>query len=352
MKLKLVLGTLIALVTLGVAGGVAFAADSSQRQGGIGKVIAIEGDTIVVENFWGTFDVLTDEETVFRVRGIENPTIKDVNVGDIVAGRIEKGEDGTFLAKLVAVIPPGAIKRRGLGKVTAVGKDSITIKRRNGESVTVHVNDETLFRIRGVENPGLEDIQVGDIVAGKALKQEDDTLLAKLIIVVPPKEERVRGLGRVTAVGEDSLTVERHNGESVTIYVDDETLFRIRGIEDPGLEDIQVGDIVAGKVVKQEEGTLLAKLIIVVPPKEERVRGLGKVTAVGEDSLTVERRNGESVTLYVDDETLFRIRGIENPTIEDVQVGDLLAGTALRQEDGTLLAKLIIVLPFRPQGPS
>jgi hypothetical protein len=105
MKTKLLLGTLAALVILGLVGGVAFAAEPSRRIRGLGRVTAVSGDTITVENRRGTFDILTDEETVFRARGIENPSIKDVHVGDLVAGKVERQEDHTLLAKVVIVLP-------------------------------------------------------------------------------------------------------------------------------------------------------------------------------------------------------------------------------------------------------
>ena len=267
MKRKLLLGTLITLLTLGISGGVAFAADSVQRHGGLGKVIAIGQNTLTVENQWGTFDILTDEKTVIRVPGVENPTLDDVPVGALVAGHVEKRDDSSFLAKAIFVVPPPKARLRGLGKVTAVGDDALTVETRRGETIQVLVDGETVLRIRGVEDPTLDAIHVGDIVAGQVERQEDSTLLAKIIAVVPPKNEHIRGLGKVTAVGDDALTVETRRGETIQVLVDGETVLRIRGVEDPTLEDIHIGDIVAGQAEKQGDGTLLAKIIAVVPPR-------------------------------------------------------------------------------------
>ncbi|MBN1580947.1 MAG: hypothetical protein JXA89_09620 [Anaerolineae bacterium] len=269
MKLKLILGTLAAVLVFGLAGGTAFAADSLQRQGGLGRVIDIQGEVIIVENQLGTFDIHTDGETVFRVRGVEQPTIDDVSVGDLVAGRVEKQDDGTLLAKLVTVMPSPGRRLRGLGRVTAVGADSLTVEIRNGEAHTILIDADTKFRIKDVEDATLADIQVGDVVAGAVVKQEDGTLLAKLVVVVPPKGERVRGLGKVTAVGQNSLTVETRNGKTHTILVDAGTKFRIKDVEEPTLADVQVGDVVAGVVVKQDDDTLLAKLVAVMPPRSQ-----------------------------------------------------------------------------------
>lgn len=106
MKTKLLLGTLATLALLSLMGSVAFAAEPLRHMRGLGKVTAIAGQTITVETRRGTFDILTDENTVFRVKGVENPTVDDIQVGDTIAGQVEKQEDDTLLAKVIAVVPP------------------------------------------------------------------------------------------------------------------------------------------------------------------------------------------------------------------------------------------------------
>jgi hypothetical protein len=108
-------------------------------------------------------------------------------------------------------------------------------------------------------------VRAGDVVAGRAVKQDDRTLLAKLIAVVPPEPRRVRGLGKVTAIEGSTITVENRRG-TFPILVDDETVFRIRDVENPTIGDVQVGDVVAGRVVKQDD-TLVARMIGVLPAK-------------------------------------------------------------------------------------
>ena len=64
-----------------------------------------------------------------------------------------------------------------------------------------------------------------------------------------------------------TLTVQARQHGEVMIQTDEETVFRVKDVEDASLKDVQVDDVVAGVVVKQEDGTLLAKLIAVVPPR-------------------------------------------------------------------------------------
>jgi hypothetical protein len=176
---------LAALIVFSLVGGTAYAADSLQRRGGLGKVIDIRGKIIVVENQLGTFDIHTDSETVFRIKDVENPTLADIEVGDVVAGAVTQQGAGRLLAKLVAVVPPLRERMRGLGKVTEVGADSLTVETRNGETHTILVDAQTVFRVKDVENPTLADIEVDDLVAGVVAKGDDGSLLAKLVAVVP-----------------------------------------------------------------------------------------------------------------------------------------------------------------------
>ena len=194
MKNKLILGALIALVTLGLVGGTAaFATGTLQKVRGMGKVTAVdlEAGTLTVDTWCGTVTLYTNEETVFHVRGVENPSLADIQVGDPLAGEVERQEDGTLLATHLAVVPPKQDRARGLGKVTAIDLEAgtLTVEARRG-TVTLYTDENTLFRVKDVESPSLADIQVGDLLAGEVEKQDDDTLLATHLAVVPPKQDR------------------------------------------------------------------------------------------------------------------------------------------------------------------
>jgi ribosomal protein L35AE/L33A len=268
-KKKLLISTLVALVTLSLLGGTALAEEPSTRVRGLGKVAEVDLDagTLTVHTRRGMVTVHTDAATAFRIPGIEEPSLEDVQVGDLVAGVVERQEDGTLLALRIAVVPPKPERVRGWGRVEAVHGKRLVVRNRQG-TFEVLTDKHTVFRIRGVEDPSIVDIEVGDLVAGRAIKQEDGTLLAKLVAVVPPRLRPVRALGRVEAIHGKTLAVENRRG-TFEVHTDKDTVFRIRGIEDPSIVDVEVGDLVAGKVVNEADGTLLARLIAVVPPRNE-----------------------------------------------------------------------------------
>jgi RNase P/RNase MRP subunit p29 len=278
MKTKLLVGVLVVVVTLGVAGGAAFAADSQAKQDqgsfealsaaparmrALGKVVKVHGKTLEVKNRRGTFDVLTDDETVFRVLGNGDPSSKDIEAGDLVAGRVVKQEDGTFLAKVIAVVPPPSERWRGLGRVIEVQGNTLVVENRRG-TFDVLTDDETVFHVPGVEDPGIEDIEEGDPIAGKGIRQEDGVFLATAVAVVPPRRI-ARSLGRVIEIHGNKLVVETRRG-TFDVHTDKDTVFRVPGVEEPTIKHIHKGEIIAGHVVKQDGNRLLAKTIVVVRP--------------------------------------------------------------------------------------
>lgn len=67
----------------------AWAAEPEQGRFLRGQVTAIEGTTLIVKTPDGERQVTTSDETRFHIRGVEDPTIADVKVGDYILARVE-----------------------------------------------------------------------------------------------------------------------------------------------------------------------------------------------------------------------------------------------------------------------
>jgi hypothetical protein len=80
------------------------------------------------------------------------------------------------------------------GRVTAKTADSITIRTRGGETVTVHVSSDTQYQIRGVDDDGLDDVTV-DMVIGVAGRERSDGSIDASIVASG------RGIGRGDGLG-------------------------------------------------------------------------------------------------------------------------------------------------------
>lgn len=76
--------------------------------------------------------------------------------------------------------------------------------------------------------------------------------------------------GKVTAAGDDSISIERNDGETVEVAVDGDT----KVLAGPGKDDATVADIAAGKqvVVVREDGDEAAEAVMVEPSRKDRLK--------------------------------------------------------------------------------
>ena len=297
-----------------------------------GTVIAIRDTVFALRAPDGALRFQTNERTRFRIPGVESPTIEDLRVGDLADVAAVRRPAGGLLGVLVVVRPE---RVRLDGDVTQIAGNNLKIQNPGGE-VLVHTDENTRYRVPSVENPTLADIQVGDHIHGFAVKQGDGSLWGRLIAVVD--EYRLRG--QVTAIEGNAITIERPDG-SLTVVTDDHTRFRVPGVENPTLADVDVGDLVGVLAFGREDGTILARAVNVL-------RGIqfeGEVTAKDGAVLAVGTAGGP-LSVLTDAETRYRVPGVENATLDDVHVGERVrVGAGSQGPGGGLLAKGIAVLP-------
>ncbi len=124
-------------------------------------------------------NVITDAGTVFRVPGIEEPALDNVDVGAqaIVAGTWEN--ETTFDAVGVGVRSGRRAGQRAVvrGHAIRVETESLVLGTLRGP-VTVLVGDETQYRVPGVDDPGLDDVRTGAPVGVRGTWNVDGTLQA------------------------------------------------------------------------------------------------------------------------------------------------------------------------------
>ena len=68
--------------------------------------------------------------------------LADLAVGDSIRFRQERNDDGTFTITRIDVVQPHVG-----GTVTAVTDTTITVELRGGTTVTVHVDEDTAFKV-------------------------------------------------------------------------------------------------------------------------------------------------------------------------------------------------------------
>ncbi|HHS98595.1 MAG TPA: hypothetical protein ENK08_12020 [Chloroflexi bacterium] len=308
-----------------------------------GEVTAVTPPTLVVQTTTGPVVVTTDENTRFRIPGVENPSLEDIQVGDHVVCILRWREQGT-VAALVAVVNPDRQGERVGGQVLSVEGSDITIHTFGGETVVVHTDSETRFRIPGVEDPGPDDIEVGSLIGAVGERGEDGVFRARLVVVPRTAARRGRVTGEVMGIEGTTLVLQTKGGREVRLLTDEETVFHVPGVETPSLEDVHVGNRVTAEVVLRE-GVLYAAQVIVWPHQPARLRG--KVTAIEGRSLLLETPYGQ-VRVLTDDSTMFRIPGVENPSLDDVRVGDHVGCGGEWKNEKTFHASVVVVQRDRP----
>ncbi len=228
-----------------------------------GEVLAINDLTLTVQTALGERLVITDEATRFRIRGVEDPGMEDISVGDPILAIGRPDEEGNLLARVVAVASGPQVRRHTLrGVITAIEGDTLGLATR-GREVRVVTTEGTLFRIPGVEDPGIDDLNVRDlIVLVGRLDAEEQVFMARAVTLMPRWPSRLRFIrGEVTGIERRTIILNALQAE-VGVLTDGDTIFRIPGVEDPGLDDLRVGDKVGVLVAPTEEGTLLAKVVV------------------------------------------------------------------------------------------
>jgi hypothetical protein len=305
-----------------------------------GLITELGGDSLTIRTEKGSVAVFVDGGTTYVVRGVENATFDDLAVGMRALARAVLQGDGTPVAKTVAAAPapPRPVQLRG--QVTAISGRAFTLRTGEGSEIEVLTDDDTVFRILGVENPTIADLEVGDRVVGRALVDSEGVIRARYVAVVPDQLARVHG--RVVGIDGRTLLLDTDDGR-VRVVTDGDTKYRIPGVADPSFDDIEMGNLVLAAGSWQDEETFLAAGIAVrrqiEPPNTIRGRALN----IGEDHLTIQTARGE-VRVLVNDETVFRIRGVRDPGLEDIRPGALVVAAGEWTADSALLAGSVIAV--------
>lgn len=203
-------------------------------------------------------------------------TPQDAPQGAGPGGRMGGGMGGMF----------GMANNSAHGAVTAVSGADITLKDEQGQIYKVQTGPNTRFR-KDREEAKISDIKPGDtVVAVGNLDDKAKTVGAMFVVVLDPQQavqmQKMRAdfgktwtAGKVTAIKDLTLTVERPDKVTQTITVDENTTFRKGGradAEDITFPDIKVGDMVNARGALQS-GNFLATTLSVMPPG---ARGQGR----------------------------------------------------------------------------
>ncbi len=247
--------------------------------------------------------------------------------------------------------------RGGLrGSITAIEGSALTLDVREN-SVQIITNDETRFHIIGQENADLTDFSVGDTILVRGQRQDDNIMLAALIVRQPDGDVV---LGRIAAIEEDGLRLNGRNDQEITVSVTSDTLVALRQQEltwdgDPaGKEALHEGMALAAFGTAVADGTSLDAhtLVVLQPqPRPQRRGRVGTIANISSDSFTLTTPRGEELAVTVTEETRYRLPGVEDPGLVDFTDGDEVLVISQPGEESEAIARIVAAVPEnRPQG--
>jgi hypothetical protein len=213
-------------------------------------ITAISGSNLSLEteDGWTRTITVTDDTTVTKAG--QEIGVAELAVGDQVVLRQTRNDDGSYSIDTIAVVVPTVA-----GTVTAVDADSITIDARGGTDWTITTTSETVYQL-GSETGSRSDVVVGATIVAAGEQGSEATLTAETVRIQVP-----RVAGEVTAKSDSTLTIEQRDGTTLTIHVDADTEYAVRGVEDAGLDDVDVGIVVVALGTQNEDGSIDAQQV-------------------------------------------------------------------------------------------
>ena len=257
----------------------------SQMTGFRGSILSVDmsGNQFTLQTQKGvktTFEV--DSSTIYKG---EATTFSGLQEGMSAGVAAKELEDGSLLAQIIRTGYPIS---KHLGEITAVSLEDSTLTLRTSrgqEELTFKVDENTRFRSKDQSVESLEDLQPGMVCVVVARGQGDAIPVASIVGAADkdnlPKFD-LRVGGRIVSLEENSFTIEDRNNQQYTFQVTGDTLFRSRGGQISGLEDLKEGVLVIVGAKELGSGTYQAELIIAKPRLFGKPRQPGQPGQTGE----------------------------------------------------------------------
>jgi hypothetical protein len=241
-------------------------------------------------------------------------------------------------------------RRLLIGQVTGLGDNQFEIKSLKGDSHTILVTGETVYRHRASQEEiedGSEALEVGGWVGILNHRDAEGQISARLVVLLPedfdPDEFRgVRAAGEVDKInnGQATFTIITKAGKELTFSVGDETRFA-GGLAD--FNDLEKGDLVAVLAREQSDGSLLAKQVGTRrQDRPPQAKFTGKISDLDTASLTIITRAGDELTFSVTEATRFGSRTGKIEGIDDLEIDMVVAVVTRPSSQDEALGVLVL----------
>jgi hypothetical protein len=235
------------------------ATKAAKRHTVAGVVQSVGSDSVTLTRKKGDpVTVQVNGDTKIVVNG-KKAQLADVEVGYVALARVAKGGGPAKLLRAHEKPAPGTLLA---GKVDSVGGNSITLKKRDGSTVTIGVTAETKIVVNG-KAATLSEVEAGYLAVVRRTAADGP---AAVIRAYEKKQGAGQSLlvhGVVDSVGSDSITLKGKADAKLTIHVTAQTIIRVGG-QAGQLSDVKSG-YRALVLRAAADGDALA--IVAFPPK-------------------------------------------------------------------------------------
>jgi hypothetical protein len=168
--------------------------------------------------------------------------------------------------------------------------------------------------------------------------------------------------GKVTAISGTGLTLQDEQGQTYKVQTGPNTRIR-KDREEAKFSDIHVGDTIIAMGNLDDQTKALGAMFVMLPTPEqvaqmEKMRATfgktwtaGKITAIKDLTLTIERPDKVTQTVAVDENTTFHkgARGqATDITFPDIKVGEMLRADGSVQGNNFLATNVVVMEPRQP----
>jgi hypothetical protein len=232
--------------------------------------------------------------------------------------------------------PGGLGDRGGFGPggfrditIEAINGSSISLKTADGWTRTIDVTSSVTLT-KGGQAITVADLAVGDSIRFAQTRNDDGTYTVTAIAVIVPSVS-----GEVSDVTSSGFKVTARDGSVWTITVDGSTEYHY-GTGDGSLADVKAGGNVRVQGETNGDNALTALSVQVAGD-----HAVGTVTGKTADTITLKLRDGSSVTVHVDADTVYRVPANDAATLSDIAVDMVVGVDGRARADGSIDAATV-----------
>ena len=224
-----------------------------------GVVQSVASDSVTLTRKKGDpVTVQVNGDTKIVVNG-KSGTLSDVKVGYVALARVTKAGGPAKLLRAHAVPALGTIVA---GQVDSVGGNSLTLKKKDGSTITIGVNADTKIFVGG-KAATLADVETGYVAYVRRTAADGPAAVIRAYEKKAGGAHKLLVHGVVDSVGSDSITLKGQGSATLAIHVTAQTIIRVGG-QAGQLSDIKSG-YRAFVLRAGADGDALA--IVAFPPK-------------------------------------------------------------------------------------